>query len=68
MTRNRFEELPDFRDDGRSTAWTVQTHSGPPLGEEAVDDQGGAAITRPQAAIPETLPSRGHSPALIVMR
>jgi hypothetical protein len=68
MTRNRFEELPDFRDDGRSPAWTVPTHSGPRLGEEAVDDQGGEAITRPQAAIPEALPSCGHSSALTVMR
>jgi hypothetical protein len=66
MTRNRFKELPDFRDDCRSAAWPVQTQFGTRLAEESVHDQGGEAITRPQAAIPE--PSCGHSSALTVMR
>ena len=67
MTRNRFEELPDFRDDGRSPAWSVQTQFGTRLAEGAVDDQAVEAIT-PQAAMSETLPSCGHSSALTVMR
>jgi hypothetical protein len=43
-------------------------NSGSRLGGEVIDDQGGEAITRPQAAIPATSSSRSHSSTPTAMR